>query len=396
MAQGSTCSGGVPIKTSRERKGSSAPGMYSFWGLIPLENCVTAVPENLVVNWGPFPSSASPSSKRGKKTSSYSNDNLSDYGGGSGGSEDDNKILIGVVHLDTFLIHEMSCSDNRKEFCSKHVHTIQLPSSVQKFTRCMILRAKWVSLKNGTAKVLLICTNLATYFYNEMGTKQLLKWSNDSSSNTDSGGGDAAAAEESCLIKCCRTITATNDYLILGNDKGEVHLFSYDNSRGSSSKGAVIQIVKTLRISSEPVAEICAKRSGLLVVGTSTGNLAVWTGFHGAANQPVKSTEYVLGKPEAVTGIVLWYPYAVVSYGSGIIRMYNLVEKVLSAQVYAHARWISSIDLCPGQNLLMTISEDDEARVWALRRRHKGEQRSPVSRKTYYDTCSMFSSLVRV
>lgn len=382
MAEGSSSSGagGVGTMTTLKKKKSGAGGIYTCWGMVPLDSCVTAVPENLLVTWGTVPVSA-----RGSKKSSNNNNYDDDSSDGAGGNGSAERVLIGVVHLDTFLIHEMN-TDPRKEFSSRHVHTIQLPSSLQ--NRCVILRARWITLKNGSVKLLLLCTNLAAYFYNEMGTKQLLKWDYESSSagSSSSSGGGGSRAEESDLSRCSRTIAATNDFVLLGNDRGDVHLFTHDSSKGGkgSSSSPMVQLAKTLKLSSEPVAEMCAKRNGLVVVGTPTGNLSIWTGFQGEAKQPVKSTEYVLGKPEAVTGIILWYPYAIVSYGSGIIRMYNLIQKALSAQVYAHARWISAMDLCPSQNLLLTIAEDDEARIWRLKRRQKGEQRSPVNKK-YFD-----------
>lgn len=343
-------------------KGRKSLTGYNCWGLVPLDNCVTASAENLIVNWGPM----SIQTKSAKKTPT------SPDGEGDPGE----KIFLGVIHLDSFLIHEMS-TDTQREFYSKHVHTIQLPSSVQKFSRCVILRAKWLTIKNGAVKLLLLCTNLATYFYNETGTKQLLKWDSDT---TEGGASSNTPGEPADLSKCSKTIAATNDFVLLGNDTGEVHLFSYDNPRSGKGSSSPIQLVKTLKIASEPIAEMCGKRSGLVVVGTPSGSISVWIGFQGDASQPSKLTEYVLSKPEPVTGLVLWHPYLIASYGSGIIRMYNLVQKVLSAQVYAHARWISSMDLCSGQNLLLTIAEDDEARIWALRKRQKGEQRSPVSK----------------
>ncbi|CAL8105205.1 unnamed protein product [Orchesella dallaii] len=341
-------------KPEKEQKGT---GIYTSWGYVPLDLCCTAMPENLIVNFAPASLSSSSGSSSSSSSSGAGGASTSkkrnDHGDGGGGGAGNGRALVGAAHLDTFLIHEVN-TDPTKEFASKHVHSIHLPSALQ--NRCIIFRAKWVSLpKPYSVKLLVLCTNLATYFYNEMGSKQIFKFEYE--------------GDDADLSRCCRTIGATKANILLGSERGELHVFSYEPRKGN------IVPSRTLKLSTEPIAELCARRNGLLVVGSPSGALSVWTISQG---DPLKLTEYVLCKPETITSIVLWSPYAIVAYGSGIIRMFNLFEKAIVAQIFAHSRWISCMDVCTSANLLLTMGEDDEARIWSLRRRQNGEQRSPI------------------
>lgn len=277
MSEGSE---GISVPVKKPPKKGIGGELYNVCGWIPLENCVTAVPDNLIANLVPSTASPSGAKKLVEDGSSYS---------ASGG----NRVIIGAAHLDTFLLHEVIAS-SLSELTAKSVQTIQLPSSMQH--RCIIFHSKWISVwparwsGPGPCKLLLLCTNLATFFYNEMGTKQVFKFEySDQASQQPADDGD--------LSKCARTISAIKEHILLGNDRGELHIFSVDHSpsghhRKATSALPSISLSRTLKLCDEPVAELCARRNGLLAVGTSSGSVSIWMDIHGS--QPIKSTEYVL------------------------------------------------------------------------------------------------------
>jgi hypothetical protein len=67
-----------------------------------------------------------------------------------------------------------------------------------------------------------------------------------------------------------------------------------------------------------------------------------------------------------VTGLGLWEGCVIATYGSGIIRIFHLESRKMLSRIFAHARWIVSMDLLARQGFLLTVAEDDAVLIWKL------------------------------
>lgn len=71
------------------------------------------------------------------------------------------------------------------------------------------------------------------------------------------------------------------------------------------------------------------------------------------------------------TGITLKRDWLITTYGSGLIRLYNVIKEtpislILSIEIAAHARAITGYDISEKNEYLLTVSEDSYAKIWHL------------------------------
>lgn len=57
----------------------------------------------------------------------------------------------------------------------------------------------------------------------------------------------------------------------------------------------------------------------------------------------------------------------IASYSSGHIRLFSLIDKYLLSEVSAHAKPITSMNICTETGLLITTAEDTFVRIWMLK-----------------------------
>lgn len=79
-----------------------------------------------------------------------------------------------------------------------------------------------------------------------------------------------------------------------------------------------------------------------------------------------------------MTGLAVWGSKLISTYGSGVIRIFDLTARRILARVAAHSRWIGTMDFVPTAKrtgLLLTISEDERALIWSLEK--GGESSGP-------------------
>uniref|UniRef100_A0A1B6EGE5 WD repeat-containing protein 54 beta-propeller domain-containing protein n=1 Tax=Clastoptera arizonana TaxID=38151 RepID=A0A1B6EGE5_9HEMI len=78
----------------------------------------------------------------------------------------------------------------------------------------------------------------------------------------------------------------------------------------------------------------------------------------------------------ACTNVKFWQDYLIAGYGSGHIRLFyvnknNEVVINLLAEVVAHARWITALDIASQNGYILTVSEDSFIRIWAIEKHEK-------------------------
>lgn len=166
-----------------------------------------------------------------------------------------------------------------------------------------------------------------------------------------------------------------------GNGRGEVHVFEFCNGK--------VSFRRTDKVQGESITQMCSRRN-ILATGSPSGTVRVWRIKHNKAvkvccfktpcvpdlslnGHTYKSKLGLISGnfrryEECVTGMGVWEGCILVTYGSGLFRIFHLQTRKLLVKVAAHSRWIGSMDLLAhhGESLLLTVAEDDAVLIWKL------------------------------
>lgn len=113
------------------------------------------------------------------------------------------------------------------------------------------------------------------------------------------------------------------------------------------------------------VADVCyCTIANTVVSAHDDGELRVWTAPH--QNGPYTNSVIVPPVGEAPVRIVSMGIHLVVAYGDGIIRLFDAMEHQAIAEITAHARCLTAMDIREEYGQVATVGEDTILNVWLI------------------------------
>ncbi|CAG7721521.1 unnamed protein product [Allacma fusca] len=253
---------------------------------------------------------------------------------------------VGFIHKGSFIIYHVE-GENSHHINSNHKQSIHLTELIRLTTSSscatnkiskgtVILQAKWLETTNGY--VLLLGSINGIYFFDEDGVKHIGKFDNVLG-----------------LTGYSRASSSVGNSILAGTDSGDILCFEYDPARGTVS---YTHQKEKLHLSS---IQDMSKYQQMLASGDATGVIKVWR------VQDFSIIGDFLAAEDCVTGCILSGNHVIGAYASGVVRIYDIKSKDMQVMIKAHSRWIVSMDINVRQSLLLTVSEDNTARLWRIR-----------------------------
>lgn len=144
------------------------------------------------------------------------------------------------------------------------------------------------------------------------------------------------------------------DQLAIGTSTGKIAIFNL----GQRCDAVQAENLDTGFNSS--VSTVTAS-SRYLACGGDNGNIGVWQ-----SKSPYGKLQSFDTYGFPCTGICLWNDWVLVAYGSGHLRLFDIVNRQILSEITAHAKWISALDISESSSYALSVSEDSFLRVWQL------------------------------
>lgn len=113
------------------------------------------------------------------------------------------------------------------------------------------------------------------------------------------------------------------------------------------------------------VSDLCfSTATSQLVSVHDGGEIFYWTPDDTGKYQHIHSEMSQPG--EVPTRCVTFATSLIVSFGHGVIRVWDMLAKDLRVEICAHARWISSMDGLPDKGIFASVGEDTVLNVWKV------------------------------
>lgn len=187
--------------------------------------------------------------------------------------------------------------------------------------------------------------NQSVQIWNEDGNRMCGHLSIDDIAGADSGtyfiGSCACDSVQAIVVGCSKGCIS-----LMGQSPENLSMFSVRNSYFCGK--------------SEPVATVCGYESKVLTF--SENGLGVFWDLK--ANGEFS---FIEGPKVSATVSVMIKKYAVVGFGSGEIRVFNMKTQQFFCSIWSHTRWITGICKHEARPIFATCSEDCTVAVWALR-----------------------------
>lgn len=268
-----------------------------------------------------------------KSSCSASNNNISCF---VEKSSPDGKMHIAVVHKSYVNIITLS----ELEHSARQVNFRDIGGSSSNY-QPLILQAKWVRV--GDRSLFVIASQRGIQVFENHG--YTLLYSHGFSSH------DVDIAEETFArgIASCG-----NNLLCIGTYDGSILIFHVPSDTNT------ITFSEKLRGHKAPVSDLCGDNIHL-VSADDSGCICVWIG-----ETSLKKLAVIERAGVPCTSLGLWKGILIASFGSGQLQVYDLNNGHLRAEVNAHARWITAIDVAQDTGLVLSVSEDCYVHVWQL------------------------------
>ncbi|RNA07386.1 WD repeat-containing 54 [Brachionus plicatilis] len=213
------------------------------------------------------------------------------------------------------------------------------PSLSEKKIPFQLFGAKFVTFKERVVLVILSTKNI--FFYDDEGSTLLYCY----------------LLKDDAINPCSVTGLSSN-LVAVGTSLGSVLLFEVPPK---GDKILFLTEIKEKSIQGSVTSITVDKKGHVLCVGDSTGNCSVFD-CHENQNLKLKNSFNESQKP--VTCLCIWKDYLVASFSHGVISIFDLYQDCHLLDIYAHAKYINSLDVC--QDLLVSSGEDCYFRVWQL------------------------------
>jgi hypothetical protein len=148
-----------------------------------------------------------------------------------------------------------------------------------------------------------------------------------------------------------------DQFIIVGSHSGDLWLFAVPE------KGTNVLLISTLKDMHHDA--VCALESdGDRVVSTDTfGTIVVWR-FN--KDKSLTKLRTFTGTGSPCTCVAIWKGFVVGGYSTGHLRVFNIADDYMVAEVTAHARCVTSLHVAKNTGRLLSGSEDTFIRVWQL------------------------------
>jgi WD40 repeat protein len=150
-----------------------------------------------------------------------------------------------------------------------------------------------------------------------------------------------------------RGITTTSGMICVGTSVGSVVIF------GHTGNADEIALKHTAAAGSVPVSAL-ATAGAQLVCGDDNGDLSFFD-----SDAAFVELHRFPGSAVPITALVASDDIAVAGYSSGHIRIFRTGIWELAAEVTAHARCITGLDMSPSNDLFASCSEDQCLHIWS-------------------------------
>lgn len=145
--------------------------------------------------------------------------------------------------------------------------------------------------------------------------------------------------------------------ILAGSSLGYVHLIR----RADESNGSSFNVEEFVEGPNSDAISAMTCTGNSLVIGDEQGIVSLWNVSPKIAYY---KSDYAMGIP--VTSAQSKENTVYVSFGSGLIRIYNADNLEKLFDVWAHSRWITSLAVHPTKNFLISGSEDGCVNVWRV------------------------------
>ncbi|XP_076372673.1 WD repeat-containing protein 54-like isoform X1 [Tachypleus tridentatus] len=143
--------------------------------------------------------------------------------------------------------------------------------------------------------------------------------------------------------------------LCVGTHDGSILIFSMPTESNTLNN------VDKVHYHPAAISDLCGQGQNL-ISGDDQGNLVVWEG-----STTLKKVKELESFQSPATSIACWKELVMVGYGSGHIRLFNITTGNKTAEITAHASWITAVDIALESGLAISVSEDSFVRVWQLK-----------------------------
>lgn len=222
---------------------------------------------------------------------------------------------------------------------SRHIAGRELGKNVSN----LILQAKWCRI--GDSAVLILASQHGIQIYDVEGTI-LLHW------YALSCVGDADEQTETFA----RGITSLgSDLVCVGTHEGTILAFlvTDDNSN--------IKLEHTLRGHAIPIGDL-SSNGDILASGDDAGLICVWR----KDGSDIFTVHRLQGYRSPCTSLATWSNFLLAGFTSGHLQLFCIQKGILMAEVAAHGRAVTSVDIAPQTGLALSASEDTFVRFWQL------------------------------
>ncbi|XP_068217768.1 WD repeat-containing protein 54-like [Palaemon carinicauda] len=256
------------------------------------------------------------------------------------------KTYTGVVHRGELNIVCPSAPETEPKRVVAHIGS---SSSIV----ATIMQASWVKVHDRA--LLVLATNAGAFIYEWDGSVLLCAHLLPQPSH------DAHAS-------FCRGIAALyTGFICVGVHTGEIIVLSVGESANST-----IEEAERVRWHSRPITAL-ASYGKVLVSGDDAGVITISEDKEPGLSKLTSIDSY--GSP--VTSLCIWSGLVIAGYLSGHIRLHNLQDGKILAEVSAHVRSITALDVAQETGYLLSASEDTYVRVWKL----SAEPSQPIEHK---------------
>ncbi|KAI8490742.1 WD repeat-containing protein 54-like [Branchiostoma floridae x Branchiostoma belcheri] len=212
-------------------------------------------------------------------------------------------------------------------------------------TGSMVLQAKWCQL--ATRNLLVITSQKGVQIFEQDGAIMVF-WHALGAAESVSGYSTFARG----------VAPVAGNLICVGTSSGNVLCFNIP------PKGPNVTLTETMKGHSSAITDITSTghTGDTVVTADDSGNIIVWKG-----PKFVEVTR-ISGSRNPACCVCLWKDTVIAAYSTGHIRLFGVETGNIHAEVCAHARWISSLDILPESGQLLSASEDSYARIWQLKK----------------------------
>eukprot|EP00051_Salpingoeca_urceolata_P018292 m.255922 g.255922 ORF g.255922 m.255922 type:complete len:323 (-) comp19166_c2_seq9:201-1169(-) len=208
-----------------------------------------------------------------------------------------------------------------------------------------VLQVSWVSLADGSADLLVVCTVAGVAFYN--GPRLLLE--------------HKLARDDKDMVFCRGACHVRGRHACIGTSFGGVLIFAIESDRVALERTEVEHQAALCALSAAPW-DASADPVWRMASADENGAVVVWDA------DALRPLHIIPGESFPCTSLQLLDDRIAAGFANGCLRFFRISTRQKYAEVAAHARQILALALATGsdQSQLASVSEDSRIHVWRL------------------------------